>query len=58
MLVEVSSPNEPGADSWGEADNAVGYDAFAQRCPMYRQTSRDLVALARLSRTARREPPE
>lgn len=52
MLVGVSSPNEPRADSWGEGGNAVHYDAFARRYPMYRQTSRDLVALARLSRAA------
>jgi SAM-dependent methyltransferase len=45
----VSSPDEPRGDIWGEADNAIRYDAFARRYPMYRVTSRDLVALARLS---------
>jgi SAM-dependent methyltransferase len=38
-----------GADPWGEDDNARHYDAFARQYPMYRQTSRDLVALAGLS---------
>lgn len=36
----------PGADSWGEDDNARHYNAFASQYPMYRQTSRDLIALA------------
>lgn len=44
----MSSPEEPRGDSWGEADNAIRYDAFARRYPIYRLTSRDLVALARL----------
>ena len=39
----------PGADSWGEDDNARRYDAFAREYPMYRDTSRDLIVLARLS---------
>ena len=43
----MSAPG-PGADSWGEDDNARRYDAFAHEYPMYRETSRDLVALARL----------
>ncbi|SRR5258708_3387475 len=38
-----------GADCWGEDDNARHYDAFARQHPMYRQTSRDLIALARPS---------
>jgi ubiquinone/menaquinone biosynthesis C-methylase UbiE len=33
-------------DSWGADDNAPRYDAFAREYPVYRQTSRDLVALA------------
>jgi SAM-dependent methyltransferase len=37
------------ADSWGEDDNARRYDAFARQYPMYRDTSRDLITLARLS---------
>ena len=45
----MSSSDEPRGDSWGEADNAIRYDAFARRYPIYRQTSRNLVALARLS---------
>jgi SAM-dependent methyltransferase len=36
-------------DSWGEDDNALRYDAFARLYPMYRETSRDLVTLARPS---------
>lgn len=42
----------PGADSWGEDDNARRYDAFAREYPMYRDTSRDLIVLARLPRDA------
>lgn len=38
----------PHADIWGEDDNARRYDAFARRHLIYRDTSRDLVALARL----------
>jgi SAM-dependent methyltransferase len=38
----------PDADSWGEEDNARRYDAFARQYPIYRDTSRDLVALAGL----------
>jgi SAM-dependent methyltransferase len=41
------------SDSWGEEDNARRYDAFARRYPMYRDTSRDLITLARLSADAR-----
>lgn len=37
------------ADNWGEDDNARRYDAFARKYPMYRDASRDLIALARLS---------
>jgi SAM-dependent methyltransferase len=50
--VYVSGLGQSRGDSWGEDDNAVRYDAFARRYPMYRQTSRDLVMLARLSRSA------
>lgn len=39
-------------DSWGEDSNALRYDAFARLYPMYRETSRDLVALARPSRSS------
>jgi SAM-dependent methyltransferase len=38
----------PDADVWGEDDNARLYDAFARQHPVYRDTSRDLIALARL----------
>lgn len=38
----------PDADIWGEDDNARLYDAFARRHPIYQDTSRDLIALARL----------
>jgi trans-aconitate methyltransferase len=34
---------------WADEDNARRYDAYARQYPMYRQTSRVLVALARLS---------
>ena len=37
----------PDADIWGEDGNARRYEAFAGRHPIYRDTSRDLVALAR-----------
>jgi SAM-dependent methyltransferase len=39
-------------DIWGEDDNAVRYDEFAQLYPSYRETSRDLVALANPARDA------
>jgi trans-aconitate methyltransferase len=39
----------PAQDSWGEDDNARHYDAFARRHPIYRETSKDLVGLARLA---------
>src|SRR5258708_40071988 len=48
----MPSSRLPGADPWGEDDNARRYDAFARQYPMYRQTSRDLIALARPSSTA------
>ncbi len=35
----------PAQDSWGEDDNARQYDAFAREYPMYRETSRDLIAM-------------
>ena len=44
--------SDPRRDSWGEADNALRYDAFARLYPMYRETSRDLVALAKPSRSS------
>lgn len=37
------------ADHWGEDENPRHYDAFARQYPMYQQTSRDLIALARPS---------
>ena len=36
----------PDADIWGEDDNARLYEAFARQHPIYRDTSRDLIALA------------
>ena len=33
-------------DGWGEDDNPRRYDAFAREYPNYRETSRDLIALA------------
>lgn len=36
----------PGGDIWGEDDNPRRYDAYAREYPGYRQTSRDLIALA------------
>ena len=37
---------EQAADVWGEDDNARRYDAYARHYPNYRETSRDLIALA------------
>lgn len=42
----------PDADIWGEDDNARLYEAFARQHPIYRDTSRDLIALAGLSADA------
>jgi SAM-dependent methyltransferase len=42
----------PDADIWGEDDNARLYDAFARQHWIYRDTSRDLIALAGLSADA------
>jgi SAM-dependent methyltransferase len=36
----------PVGDSWGEEDNARRYDAYTREYPNYRETSRDLAALA------------
>jgi SAM-dependent methyltransferase len=36
----------PADDSWGEDDNPRRYDAYAREYPGYRETSRDLIALA------------
>ena len=36
----------PTEDSWGEDDNPRRYDAFAHEYPNYRETSRDLIAVA------------
>lgn len=36
----------PGGDIWGEDDNPRRYDAYAREYPGYRETSRDLIALA------------
>src|ERR1700739_4579187 len=40
-------------DHWGEDDNARRYDAYARESPNYRETSRDLIALALPSDDAR-----
>ena len=37
---------EQAGDVWGEDDNARRYDAYARKYPSYRETSRDLVAVA------------
>jgi SAM-dependent methyltransferase len=42
----------PEVDVWGEDDNARRYDAFARQHPIYRDTARDLIALAGLSADA------
>jgi SAM-dependent methyltransferase len=42
----------PDADIWGEDDNARRYDAFTRQHPIYRDTSRYLIALAGLSADA------
>jgi SAM-dependent methyltransferase len=34
-------------DSWGQDDNARQYDAFTREYPIYQETSRDLIGLAR-----------
>jgi hypothetical protein len=39
-------PSGPAGDSWGEDDNARRYDAYAREYPSYRETSRDLIAVA------------
>jgi SAM-dependent methyltransferase len=39
-------------DSWGEEDNPCHYDAYARQYPNYRETSRDLIAVARPSAAA------
>jgi SAM-dependent methyltransferase len=36
----------PAGDIWGENDNPRRYDAYAREYPGYRETSRDLIALA------------
>jgi SAM-dependent methyltransferase len=42
----VGTTPEQAADVWGEDDNARRYDAYARHYPNYRETSRDLIALA------------
>ncbi len=39
-------PRAPAGDIWAEDDNARRYDAYAREYPGYRETSRDLIALA------------
>ena len=48
----MSSARSAGIDIWGEDDNAVRYGEFARMYPGYRETSRDLVALASPDRGA------
>jgi SAM-dependent methyltransferase len=43
----MSAADASAPDSWGEDDNARRYDAFTRRYPIYQETSRDLLALAR-----------
>jgi SAM-dependent methyltransferase len=42
----VDSVPAPAPDIWGEEDNARRYDVFARQYPNYRETSRDLIAVA------------
>jgi SAM-dependent methyltransferase len=42
----VETPPAPAGDIWGEDDNPRRYDAYAREYPNYRETSRDLIALA------------
>jgi SAM-dependent methyltransferase len=42
----MSSAERAGTDNWADDDNAVRYGEFARLYPGYRETSRDLVALA------------
>jgi SAM-dependent methyltransferase len=42
----VGTTPAPSADIWGEDDNARRYDAYAREYPNYRETSRDLIAVA------------
>lgn len=48
----MSSSWGTGIDIWGEDENAERYGEFAQLYPSYRETSRDLVALASPARDA------
>jgi SAM-dependent methyltransferase len=48
----MSSSDISGVDIWGEDDNAARYDEFARLYPGYRETSRDLIALADPARDA------
>jgi SAM-dependent methyltransferase len=48
----MSTSGFPSADRWGEDENPRRYHAFARQYPMYGQTSRDLIALARPSSDA------
>jgi SAM-dependent methyltransferase len=45
----VAANEGSSSDGWADDDNARHYDSYARQYPMYRQTSRTLVALARLS---------
>lgn len=48
----MSTSGWPSADLWGQDENASRYHAFTRQHPMYRQTSRDLITLARPSSNA------
>jgi SAM-dependent methyltransferase len=48
----MSSSERTGIDIWGEDDNAARYDEFARLYPSYRETSRDIIALANPARDA------
>ncbi|HXW47595.1 MAG TPA: class I SAM-dependent methyltransferase [Streptosporangiaceae bacterium] len=49
----MPSSGPAAVDAWGEDDNAARYGEFARLYPGYRDTSRDLIALASPAREAR-----
>jgi SAM-dependent methyltransferase len=46
-IAVMSAAEASAPDSWGEDDNARQYDAFTREYPIYGETSRDLIAMAR-----------
>jgi SAM-dependent methyltransferase len=45
-MAAMGEPPAPADDVWGEDDNPRRYDTYAREYPSYRETSRDLIALA------------